>query len=204
MKFLTSTWGICILALLINLGVVTGTIMLQQGSLIEMAVARVADQNKEDLPPVDTIEYWTLKFSEFTAMHESLAKKEQELALRERKVLEQENRLKNRQEELQRFEDEIAQKRRDLDDILVTIKDEEMGNLKFLASTYSEMAPDTVVNIFDQMTDDEVVKILLQMKPDVIAPIFSAMVDADTPDGRQSQRVAYMADRIRLHKKNKG
>lgn len=204
MKFLTSIWGICIIALFINLGVVTGMIMMNQGALIEMAVQQMEDKEEEALPEVDSIEYWTLKFEEFTSLYESVKKKEEDLSLRERKVLEHENMLKNRQEELDIFEEEIAVKRKELDTVLTTVKEEELANLKFLASTYAEMAPDTVVNIFNQMEDDEVVKILLQMKPDTIAPIFSAMVATDTPDGKQSQRVAYMADRMRLHKKNKG
>jgi len=203
MKFITSIWGICIIALFINLGVISGMIMLNQASLIEMAVQRMEEQKEEGLPEVDSIEYWSLKFDEFKSLFESVEKKQEELVARERKVVEQENMLNNRQEELDLFEEEIALKRQELDNVLITVKKEELANLKFLASTYAEMAPDTVVNIFNQMQDDEVVKILLQMRPDTIAPIFAAMVAADTPDGRQSQRVAYMADRMRLHKKNK-
>ncbi len=177
-----------------------GTMMMNVGSIVAVVVENL-QANEASHVEEDSLEYWTLKFDEFENLYAAVKIRAEVVTQRERKLLESENNLIAQREELMTFEKNIQEKRDNLDGVLISIKEEELANIKFLATTYSEMDPNVVVRIFNEMEDNQVVKLLLQMKPDIIGPIFTSMIENDTQDGRNARRVAYFGNRMRLYKK---
>jgi len=196
MKLFTSTWFIAILALIINLGVVWGTLFSHKKEIIELAVAQQPEEHEETLSPIEPA-YWTLRFSEFDTMVEAVKARDAALTEREASLEAQAAALEAERQQLQKMQEAVKAEQRALDEILFGIEDHERDNLRFLATTYAAMDPKSVVPIWEQMSDEQVMKIILQMKPDVVASIFAAMIERDDEAGAQSERVARIAREIR-------
>lgn len=196
MKLLRSPWIISLLALVINLGVVTGTLFVNKTTLVEAAQAAIAAAQPEEVSQLDP-EYWSLQFEGFAKMLEALEVREQAVAAEEQRLRELASSLATERSQLEEIRHSLRQDRDALREALVQVGAEEGTNLRFLASTFAEMPPDQVVPVVGAMTDEQAVKIFLQMKPDTVAPIFSAMVANDNAEGRNARRVAFFSQEIR-------
>jgi flagellar motility protein MotE (MotC chaperone) len=110
-------------------------------------------------------------------------------------------RLDAERQELDRIRADLENMRHEIDERVITIKADEMHNLRSLAMTYAKLAPNSAVAILREMDDSTAVKILSLMKPDVTAPIFDTM--ASTPDGMGgslASRAAALSEKLRLMK----
>ncbi|MDP0499629.1 MAG: hypothetical protein Q7P63_05965 [Verrucomicrobiota bacterium JB022] len=199
MNFLNNTWVLAMVGLVINLGVVMGTIYMKREAYLPHPSE--GEEGHVVKPEKNTPEYWTFEFTQFDEMRRELDAREVEVDKRERELAERKAAIAAEMTELSDFRASLANERSSLTKILKEVSAEEEKNLKFLASTYSQMPPEQVVPILAEMPDEQVVKLLLQMKPDTIGAIFAAMVNTDNASGKQAQRVAYFSQELMRYRR---
>jgi flagellar motility protein MotE (MotC chaperone) len=195
MSFLTSRWGLAILALLISAGTTVSLLLSALGSLAEPVI--IAPE-KTALPP----QLWGFKTE---AVNELIAELESE-----RKKVEAEHKeatalraqAASERGELEKVRAEIAAMNAEIDKRVVEIQERELKNLKTLAQTYSAMNPPEVVAIFREMDENNVVKLLSLMKADRVGAILGEMAKTADASGADSmaKRAARITDKLRLLK----
>ncbi len=104
--------------------------------------------------------------------------------------------------ELAKTREELELMRKEIDDRVLEIQENEIVNLKTLAKTYSAMPAPAAVNIFREMDENMVVKILSCMKVEFSGPILGEMSKVQTKPGEESMatRAARISDKLRLIK----
>ena len=151
----------------------------------------------------DYYTYWTFHTRELQELIDSLDGKHKELNKREEDLTNLQTRLDNEKKELTEEKMQLEAMRNGLSDVIVQAKDDEMANIKNLASTYAAMNADAVVGILNEMDDNTVVKVLAQMKSDTIGPIFEAMTKVPGQESQMAARIAKLSEKIRLYKQAK-
>jgi len=89
----------------------------------------------------------------------------------------------------------VHQLQADFDQNIVRVTEEETGNLKKLAKIYSAMAPDSAANIFAELEDVAVVKIMVFMKEQDTAAVLESL----SKKGKaEAMRAAALSEHLRL------
>jgi hypothetical protein len=81
---------------------------------------------------------------------------------------------------------------------VVKLEADEVENLKRLAKVYATLTPDAAVNIFRDLDDSTVVKILFFMKSDTVGAVLQEMATANGGVAEQVRRAAKISDMLRL------
>lgn len=126
--------------------------------------------------------------AELKVEKKSLEKKEQQLndlALR----------LAAEHAEINQATQSVHQLQVDFDKNVVRVQEEETANLKKLAKVYSDMAPDSAANIFTEMDDPSIIKIMVFMKDSETAAILESLAKKGVPEAK---RVASLSESLRL------
>lgn len=126
--------------------------------------------------------------AELKAEKAALAKKEQDLndlGLR----------LQTEHAEVDAATTTVKKLQADFDENVLRIKDEEIINLKKLGKVYADMAPESAADIFAELDDSSVEKIMVFMKDDQTAGILEALSKKGQP---QAKRAANISERLRL------
>jgi flagellar motility protein MotE (MotC chaperone) len=126
--------------------------------------------------------------AELKVEKKSLEKKEQQLndlALR----------LAAEHAELNQATQSVHQLQVDFDKNVVRVQEEETANLKKLAKVYSDMTPESAANIFTEMDDPSIIKIMVFMKEGETAAILESLSKRGAPDAK---RVASLSESLRL------
>ncbi|HTI70340.1 MAG TPA: hypothetical protein VMF06_10250 [Candidatus Limnocylindria bacterium] len=114
---------------------------------------------------------------------------------RERELREWEARLRTEQMELTVVTQRVSRLRDDLDKEITRVKEDEAVNVKRLAKMYGSMDPVAAANIFLQMDETSLVKIMMLMKDAETAPVLDAL-------SRQgdigAKRAAQLSERLRI------
>ena len=126
--------------------------------------------------------------AELKVEKKSLEKKEQQL--NDLSV-----RLTAERTEINQATQSVHQLQTDFDENVVRVREEETANLKKLAKVYSAMAPDSAANIFTEMEDPSVIKIMVFMKDSDTAAILESMAKQGVPEAK---RVAALSESLRL------
>jgi len=126
--------------------------------------------------------------AELKAEKAALTKKEQEL--NDFNV-----RLQTEHAEVDAASATVKKLQTDFDENVLRIKDEEVVNLKKLAKVYADMAPESAADIFAELDDTAVEKIMVFMKDDQTAGILEALSKKGQP---QAKRAANISERLRL------
>jgi flagellar motility protein MotE (MotC chaperone) len=145
-------------------------------------------------------DFWTI---EMENLSNELKEEKKRLQQQSDQLDQRAGRIAADRQELDRIRLDIENMRKQIDQKVVSIRVDEVKNLKTLAATYATLSPKAAVAIFREMDDATVVKILSLMKIDVVGPIFEEM--ARTPSGALdgstlSKRAATISDKIRLMK----
>jgi flagellar motility protein MotE (MotC chaperone) len=155
------------------------------GSLSAPAKATVA---AEDNPS------WKYRNPEIDQWISQIKEERESLALRTEQLKEWEARLAAESKDIAAVTQTVSQLQADFDKRVLQFKEQEKDNLKKQIKVVADMTPDGAATMFNEMTDDEVAKILYMMKPDISAPILDAM-------SRQGQahaaRAAILANRLK-------
>ena len=194
MKFLKSRWAALILAALINIVITACLISSQKESLFtNLPMVNI------DTPPL----LWSFKDAEVENMITELRAERKKLDSQEVDLEKTSAQVTSEREELVKVRNEIQAERDQLSAAIVEMQESEAKNLKSLSATYSTMSPSSVVNIFAELDDMMVTKILALMKPDKVGGVFQEMARPRTPDDGMAKRAARLSDKLRLLKAKK-
>jgi septal ring factor EnvC (AmiA/AmiB activator) len=148
--------------------------------------------------------HWNFHSHEINKMIEDLRIERERLDEREEGIAAMEARIASERRELERIKRDIEQLREDLAQYMNEVTESELANLRTEVSVLNALEPPSVVAIFNERSDEDVVKILALMKPDAIAPIIDLMMRQDGRGGAPSAvRVNRLLDQLQRLKKVK-
>ncbi len=185
MKVLRSLWVLAILALTVNMTILSLLFYLNQDQFQPPRF-----EEKEVTP----LEKWTFQTKELDGLSVHLKTLESTLKLREEKIAIEASRINAERNELEKIRKQLEQFQRQLDESVLKIKESEMKNLKAMAATYSAMDPQSAKEIFNSMPDNLILKIVVLMPPETVAQIFAGMAK----DEKNAQRAAVLTEAWRL------
>ena len=140
--------------------------------------------------------FWTIEMENLASdLKDEMAKQHK----RAEQLDEREARFTAERQELEKVRADIEAQRQGISGRLIEIQALESKNLRTLAQTYTNMAPAAAVEIFRDMDDITVVKILSLMKPDTVAPLLEAMAKSDA-DPALAKRAATLTEKLRIVK----
>lgn len=155
-------------------------------------VKDVTDAWKEE------VGFWSFRNKEVEKLIDSLKQKNELLTQKESEFKKLENYVKAEIKELEKTKIEIENIRKNLSDAILEIEASELKNMKEVATTYENLPPQTIINIFKKFDDVFVLKILLNMNNELVANIFQAMVDDTENEEFSIKRVSKLTKMMRL------
>lgn len=155
-KLLTSTWATISIGVIIYIG---ATMFFWKTPVA--AIARTKHSQ-----PVAHLNgpSWNFINPEADQLILELKEEKEAVEKREQELNELAARLKSQQAELNQVTQAVYRAQMDFDKTVLRVKEEETANLKKLAKIYSAMSPEGAANIFAEMDNETVVKIMLFMK----------------------------------------
>ena len=188
---------IILVALGLLLGVGTSLFMFMQAAAPLVAAAKLNRATPEHtvVKPEAPWDFWTIEMENLAAelkdAKAGLKKREDEIIAREGRFTAERLELAKQRQQLEALRAEIA-------NTMISIKEDEMKNMKALVETYSNMSPKGVLTAFKQMDDTMVVKLLALMKTDVRTPIFEEMTKQGASDPAMAKRLAQLTEKLRI------
>jgi flagellar motility protein MotE (MotC chaperone) len=186
-KLLTSTWMIVLIGAVLYIG---ATIFFWKTPSVT-PTRTVASQ------PMATLRgpSWNFVSPEADQLISELKEKKESLDKREQQLNELAARLDTQRAELDQATQAVYKAQMDFDKMVFQVKEDETANLKKLAKVYSAMSSDGAANIFSQMDDESVVKILLFMKEDQVAAILESLAKKSDAEAK---RAVDISERVRV------
>jgi flagellar motility protein MotE (MotC chaperone) len=138
---------------------------------------------------------WSFDTAEIDALVKELREEKELLNKREKDLNELADRLRFERTELTQLTQTVHRMQQEFDLSVSRVNEEETANLKKLAKTYSAMDPDGAANIFKQMDDGSVVKIMVFMKDQETSPILASMSKGGETDAK---RAADLTEKLRV------
>jgi flagellar motility protein MotE (MotC chaperone) len=204
MNFLKSSLGMAVLAVVVY--------ALTMGGLFVTGINKIVPEQKglsvHDLTAEDP-EYrmWNFHSHEINKLIEDLNMERTSLSKKEEDLSITESRVNAEIKELKRIKDEIQNYRKELSQYLIEVQGSELKNLKTEVSVLGNMDPSSVVAVFAEKTDEEIVKLLALMKPDAIAPIMETMMKEEgggsVPSAKRAARILEKLQRFKAIRDNK-
>lgn len=145
------------------------------------------DYSAEDDPS------WRFRNPEFNEWVSQIQNEKERLDVREQELDEWQTRLNTELQEISTVTQMVSQLQSDFDKNVIRFKSQETDNVKHQAKLISAMSPEGAVAIFQQMSDDDVVRILFVMKPDEASAILDTLSKMG-PD--QAKRAAVLTERL--------
>jgi flagellar motility protein MotE (MotC chaperone) len=138
---------------------------------------------------------WTFMNPELNQLATDLKDEREALRRRSSQLDELEARLTIERQEISAVTQTVARLRKELDQSVIRVTEEEAVNLRKLGKVYATMSPPGAAHILKEMDDDQLVKILALMKEAETAPILEAF---GALDAQQAKRAALISNRLRL------
>jgi len=173
--------------------------MRSQSVFKQLLTAKVSHVSLSDVEEAQFV-YWSFRTSEISKMIKDLAEEREALQTKAEKISIEQARVDSERTENERLRNEITRLRKELSDYIIEIKQGESARLREEAAILNSMAPENVVTVFNEKSDDAVVKILYTMKPDVIAPILELMMNqpqVDTTAPPPEKRVVMLLEKLK-------
>lgn len=145
---------------------------------------------------------WGFASEYISELEEELKARIAALDLREQELLDYESRLGADRAEIEEIKTQVEQMREHLLEGIVKLEASEVDNLKRLAKTYAILTPEATVNIFRELDDSTVVKILFFMKADTVGAVLEVMATANGGVAEEVRRAAKISDLLRLFTDN--
>jgi flagellar motility protein MotE (MotC chaperone) len=183
-RILQSGWFVALLGCALYLGT---TIAVLSPSKFAGAQFVQPDYSAEDDPS------WRFRNPEFNEWVSQIQNEKERLSVREQELDEWQTRLNTELQEISTVTQMVCQLQSDFDKNVVRFKAQETDNVKHQAKLISAMSPEGAVAIFDQMSDDDVVRILFVMKPDEGSAILDTLSKMG-PD--EAKRAAILTERL--------
>ena len=137
---------------------------------------------------------WKFRNPEMDQWIEEIKREKESLDLREQQLKDLETRLNAERQELTVVTQAVSQMQADFDKNVVRLNAQDVVNLKRQAKLISAMSPEGAAATLNDMSDDDVVRILFTMKPDDA----SLALDTLSKMGKvQAKRAADIIERMR-------
>jgi len=137
---------------------------------------------------------WKYRNPEIDQWIAQIKEERESLALRREELTEWEARLAAENRDIAAVTQTVNQVQADFDKRVLQFKEQEKDNLKKQVKVVADMSPGGAATMFNEMSDDEVTKLLYLMKPDVSAPILDAMSQQGEA---HAVRAAALANRLK-------
>lgn len=192
MKILTSSWVVMLLGGLLYLGT-TSAVLLQNKASFKPAVPAAAATNRP--PPNVRGPSWEFFNPDLEDMVKELKERKDTLDNREKELNLYAARLKAEKAEIGQITRQIEEMRKNFDDSIIRVREDEQANLKKLAKNYAQMDPPTAAQVMAGLDDITLVKVLMFMKDSQSGPILN-LIAGKSP--ASAKRVAQASERLRL------
>jgi flagellar motility protein MotE (MotC chaperone) len=138
---------------------------------------------------------WAYHNPEVEQLIIELKNQKSQLTSRERELQELASRLAAERAELTTVTHSVAQMRLDIEKDIVRIRDDETGNLKRLAKVYATMDPAAAAQVFKEMDETTLTKVMTVMKDAEVSPVLDALARLGETGAR---RAAALSERLRI------
>jgi flagellar motility protein MotE (MotC chaperone) len=145
------------------------------------------DYSAEDDPS------WRFRNPEFNEWVSQIQNEKERLDVRQQELDEWQTRLNTELQEISTVTQMVSQLQSDFDKNVIRFKSQETDNVKHQAKLISAMSPEGAVAIFEQMSDNDVVRILFVMKADEASAILDTLSKMG-PD--EAKRAASLTERL--------
>jgi flagellar motility protein MotE (MotC chaperone) len=137
---------------------------------------------------------WKFRNPEFDQWLDELRHERESLAQREQQLHELQARIDTERLEISTVTQTVARLQGDFDKNVIRIKQQEVDNLKRQTKVVAGMSPEGAAAMLNEMTDEQIVRILFTLKPDQTSAILDTLSKLGKP---QAQRAAILTERLR-------
>jgi flagellar motility protein MotE (MotC chaperone) len=145
------------------------------------------DYSAEDDPS------WKFRNPEFNQWVAQIQTEKEDLDVRQQQLDQWQTRLNLELQEMSLVTQTVYQLQSNFDQNVIRFKAQETDNIKHQAKLISAMSPEGAAAMLDQMSDDEVVRILFTMKPDLASGILDTLSKSST---QGAKRAALLTERL--------
>lgn len=199
MGLLRSYWFLAVLALVVNVATYLALFM-GSGSQLASVIPKAQDPSAA---PEEYIPFWDFRTDQIESLVEDLKQENDRISIREAELLKIESRISSEREELERLRAEVEVYQDELMTRIITVEESEEKNIKTLATTYAAMPAESAVQVFDEMDDFFVAKLLSMMGTETVSSIFEQMIAQAGQSPENVTRVANLSELLRLLEKKK-
>ena len=194
MKFLQSSWVICLIGCATYLG--STLAFLNPKAVLPVHAQEPGEGGSEFAgETMLTGPSWDFNNPEVDQIIAELRAEKVSLDEREKQLTEFAARLKSEQQELTVATQAVSRLQKEFDRNVTRVREEEAANLKRLAKLYATMTPEGAANVLRNLEDEQLIKVLVHMKEVETAPILELMAKPALEDAK---RVAGISERLRL------
>jgi len=176
-QILQSSWLTALVGCLLYLGT---TFMVVRNENITEATVAPSDRAARNDPS------WEFKNPEFDQWIAQMKEEKEKLALREQQLKELQSRLDAERQEIVTVTQTVARLQADFDKNVIRFRSQEMENIKRQVKLIAAMTPAGAAALFNEMADDDVVRILFIMKADVASAILDTMSKLGKEEARRA------------------
>lgn len=198
MQILSKPWFLAVLGLILAIGTQFVALKVHWEELFPEKKHKALVVTREE-PQAFT---WGFSSDAILQLQRELEDRISALDLREQNLASYESRLQSDRAEIEDIKAQVELMRNELMEGIVKLEGDEQENLKRLAKTYATLTPEASVNIFRELDDSTVVKILFFMKSDTVGAILQEMATANGGVAEQVRRAAKISDMLRLFTDN--
>lgn len=198
MQILTRPISIAVLALVLMLGTQFIALKLYWNELFQEPPRRALVVGREEPEAFE----WGFASEYIAELENELRDRISALDAREEELAAYEARLVTDRAEIEDIKAQVESMREHLLEGVVKLEADETDNLKSLAKTYAMLSPEATVNIFRELEDSTVVKILFFMKSETVGAVLEEMATANGTASEEVRRAAKISDMLRLFTDN--
>ncbi len=198
MQMLTKPLVIALIALVLMVGTQFVALKMYWAELFPEPSTTALVVTREKPKPFE----WGFASEYISQLERELHERIMLLDSREQELVAYEARLGADRAEIEEIKDQVELMREHLLEGVVKLEADEVENLKRLSKTYATLTPDATVNIFRELDDATVVKILFFMKSDTVGAVLQEMATANGGVAEQVRRAAKISDMLRLFTDN--
>jgi flagellar motility protein MotE (MotC chaperone) len=176
-RFFQSSWLTALVGCLLYLGTTLALIHPER-----FASARILPTNHSasDDPS------WKFKNPEFDQWIAQMKDEKETLALREQQLNEWQSRLDAENQEISIITQTVSHLQSDFDKNIIRFRAQETDNIKHQAKLIAAMSPAGAAALFNELADDEAVRILFVMKTDEASAVLDTMSKLGKPAARRA------------------
>lgn len=177
-RILQSPWVAAVLGCLLYLGITFS--LIRPGNFTPPKAPPATIHSASDDPS------WKFKNPEINQWVEQMKVEKDAVATREQQLSEWEARLDAERLEITTVTQTVARLQADFDKSIVRMDAQQADNAKRQAKLVAAMSPDGAAAMFNEMPDDDVVRILYNMKADQASAILDTMSKAGKAEARRA------------------